>query len=97
MSNTKPTITSSKEGKGLTKLEVMEETFGSEERRVDSVTIDEVQVRLVDSVAVVTGRTVAEGSYRGQSVKVVLRFTDVCVNRGGQWQVVCSQGTPVGF
>jgi ketosteroid isomerase-like protein len=82
-------------GRVLTKLELLQESFGSGDRRVDAVTIDEVQVRLLDNVAVVTGRTVAEGAYHGQDMRVVLRFTDAFTKRDGRWQVVSSQGTPV--
>jgi ketosteroid isomerase-like protein len=80
-------------GRVLTKTQVMEEGFESGVRKIESGTIDEVGVRLFRDVAVVTGRTTAEGSYQGETVSVKLRFTDVCVKRGGGWQVVSSQAT----
>ena len=82
-------------GRVLTRPEVLSEAFDSGDRRVDSMTVDDVRIRLLGEVAVVTGRTTAEGSYRGAGVKVVLRFTDVFARRDGSWQVVASQGTPV--
>ena len=82
-------------GRPMTKLEVLSEAFDSGDRRVDSMMVDDVRVRMLGEVAVVTGRTTAEGSYRGAGVRVVLRFTDVFVKRDGSWQVIASQGTPV--
>jgi uncharacterized protein (TIGR02246 family) len=82
-------------GRLLTKRQVLDEAFASAERRIESMTVDEVQVRLLGDVAVATGRTRATGSYRGESATVTLRFTDVLVRRQGRWQVVASQGTTV--
>jgi ketosteroid isomerase-like protein len=80
-------------GQVLNKAQVLKEGFESGVRKIESGTIDEVQVRLYGEVAVVTGRTNANGSYQGNSFSVWLRFTDVCVKRGDGWQVVASQGT----
>ena len=82
-------------GRVLTKQQVLDETFGSNDRRIDAMTVDEVRVRLLDGTAVVTGRTRATGSYRGEKASVTLRFTDVFQLRDGRWQVVASQGTTV--
>lgn len=80
-------------GRVLTKADAIREGFESGTRKIESGAIDEVQVRLFNNVAVVTGRTIAEGSYEGTNVSVKLRFTDVCVRRGDGWQVVASQAT----
>lgn len=80
-------------GHVLTKAQVMQEAFGSLERRIESGTIDEVKIRLFGDTAVVTGHTVAVGSYKGTRASVNLRFTDVFVRRDGRWQAVVSQGT----
>jgi ketosteroid isomerase-like protein len=80
-------------GRVLTKAQVMEEAFESGTRKIESGTIDEVKVRTFGEFAVVTGRTTAAGNYQGNSFSVTLRFTDVCVKRGADWQVVASQGT----
>ena len=82
-------------GRVLTKQQVLDETFSSTERRVESMTIDDVAVRFVGEIAIATGRTRASGSYRGQVASVVLRFTDVLARRDGRWQVVASHGTMV--
>jgi uncharacterized protein (TIGR02246 family) len=82
-------------GRILTRQQVLEETFGSADRRIEAMSIDEVEVRLLGSTAVVTGRTLAVGSYRGERATVTLRFTDVFHERDGRWQIVASQGTTV--
>ena len=79
-------------GRVITKAQVMEE-LKSGQRKIESGTIDEVKVRAFGNFAVVTGRTAAAGNYQGTSFSVKLRFTDVCVKRGDDWQVVASQGT----
>jgi hypothetical protein len=80
-------------GRVLTKPEVLAEAFGSDDRQIVSMEIDEVRVRLFDDWAIVTGRTRAAGSYRGETASVSLRFTDVFVFREGKWQVISSQAT----
>jgi uncharacterized protein (TIGR02246 family) len=82
-------------GQVLTKDQVLTQTFAASERSIDTMTIDDVRVRLFGSTAVVTGRTRATGSYRGQTGSVVLRFTDVFVQRDGRWQIVASHGSTV--
>ena len=61
--------------------------------QIESLQIDDVQVRTFGGSAVVTGRTRATGRYQGSSMSVTLRFTDVFVRRAGKWQVVASQAT----
>ena len=82
-------------GQVLTKEQVIQETFASTDRKIDSMAVDDVQVRVFGDVAVATGRTRASGSYRGTSSSVVLRFTDVFVRREGRWQAVASHGSLV--
>lgn len=89
-------ITTDTSGRVLTRAQVFAEMFDSGDRKLDSGTIDDVKVRMLGSeTAVVTGRTFAQGSYKGQRVTVTLRFTDVFVKRDGRWQAVASQGTLV--
>ena len=80
-------------GRVLNKAQVLEEAFGSQDRRVVSMQIDEISVRSFADWAIVTGRTRAAGEYQGQAAEVTLRFTDVFANRNGTWQVVASQAT----
>lgn len=59
---------------------------------IDTFEVDDISVRSFGDAAVVTGRTtlVTGGAAPG---RVTLRFTDVFIRRGGQWQVVASQAT----
>ena len=80
-------------GRILKKSEVMEEAFGSADRQIVSMRIDDVKVRPFADWAIVTGRTQASGSYRGEVAAVTLRFTDIFVRRADRWQVIASQAT----
>lgn len=80
-------------GRVLTRAEVLEEAFGTKDRKIVSMQIDDVSVRSFGDWAIVTGRTQATGEYQGNVVEVMLRFTDVFANRNGNWQAVASQAT----
>jgi len=80
-------------GRIVTKQQVLDETFSSSDRQIESMTVDDVRVRILGIAAIATGRTRATGRYQGQTVSVALRFTDVFYLVDGQWQVVASQGT----
>jgi ketosteroid isomerase-like protein len=82
-------------GRVLTKQQVLDETFSSAERKIETMAVDDVKVRIIGAVAVATGRTRATGSYQGRSASVELRFTDVFVRQSGEWQIAVSQGTMV--
>jgi ketosteroid isomerase-like protein len=82
-------------GRVLGKQQVLDETFSSDERQIDSMTVDDVTIRVFGGVAVATGRTRASGSYKGARASVVLRFTDVLQRRDDRWQFVVSHGTLV--
>jgi uncharacterized protein DUF4440 len=80
-------------GRVLDKAQVLRETFESTERRVESARIDRVRVRIYGDSAIVTGRSWARGSYRGQKMEATFLFTDLFVRRNRQWKVVSSQAT----
>jgi hypothetical protein len=81
-------------GRLLTRRDVLEDSFGSADRRIDTMAVDDLRVLLLTPTsAVVTGRTLAAGSYRGAAASVALRFTDVFLLREKRWQVIASQGT----
>lgn len=80
-------------GQVLTKRQVVDGAFEADDRRIDAMVIDDVQVRLLGATAIATGRTRASGRHRGQPGAAVLRFTDVFQIRGGRWQIVASHGT----
>jgi ketosteroid isomerase-like protein len=81
-------------GRLLTRAQVLQE-LGSGERKIESGSVDDLNVRMFGNIAIVTGRSVLTGTYQGNRVSVVQRFTDVFAKREGGWQVVASQGTQV--
>ena len=80
-------------GRVLKKAEVLEEAFGSKDRKVVSMQIDDINVRSFGDWAIVTGRTQAAGEYQEEAAEVTLRFTDVFAYRDGNWQAVVSHAT----
>ncbi len=50
-------------------------------------------VRVLGDVAIVTGRSLAEGRVDGHDISIEQRYTDIYVKRDGRWRVVSSQGT----
>ena len=82
-------------GAVLTKQQVLDQTFASTERQIDTMTIDELVVRIVGDAAIATGRTRASGTYQGRSGTATLRFTDVFVRRDGRWVIVASHASSV--
>lgn len=80
-------------GRILSKAEVLEEVFGSKDRKIVSMQIDDLSVRSFGEWAIVTGRTQAAGEYQGTVAEVTLRFTDVFARRDGNWQAIASQAT----
>jgi ketosteroid isomerase-like protein len=78
----------------LTKAQVVQE-FSAKDRQIEEAKIDDMKVKDFGDFAVVTGRSTFKGKYKGQPVSLVLRFTDVFINRDGRWLVVASQGTQV--
>jgi uncharacterized protein (TIGR02246 family) len=79
-------------GRLLTKAQVLQE-FASRDRDIEDGSIDDLRIRTFGEVAVVTGRTTVTGTHQGNRTTVRLRFTDVCVRRDDDWQVVASQAT----
>lgn len=64
-------------------------------QKSESITNDNVKVRVHGDTAVVTGRTTQKGEYKGQpSISPVL-FTRVYARRGGQWQLVANHSSSI--
>ena len=64
--------------------------------KYESFTLDEVKVRVYNDAAVLTGRQVQDGAYRGNSIKAQFRTTLVFVKQQGQWQLASLQLSPIG-
>ncbi len=64
--------------------------------KAESATVDDVKVRVYGGdTAVVTGRTVLKGTYKGQDISGEYRFTDTFVKDKGEWRCVATQSTRV--
>jgi ketosteroid isomerase-like protein len=63
--------------------------------RLTAYKLDDVKVRFLGDVAVVTGRNTSKGTLDGRPSSGVFRFTDVFVRRDGRWQCVATQTTAV--
>ena len=62
--------------------------FKSHELKFQSITTDEVQVRIYGNTAVETGRSTMIGQDKGKAVPRDNRFTRVWVKQQGHWQLV---------
>ena len=82
------------DGRISTREEVLRE-FDSGGNRLLEGRVEDIKVRVFDDCAVVIGRTYARGEYKGHGYDVTLRFTDVFVRRGGEWQAVASHACRV--
>ena len=64
--------------------------FTSGDLKFQSITTDEVQVRVYGNTAVETGRSTMIGQDKGRTVPRETRFTRVWVKEQGQWQLVAN-------
>jgi Domain of unknown function (DUF4440) len=64
-------------------------------RKLESFNIDDIQVRVYDNTAVVTGRGTLKGQLRGNDLSIQARGIDVYVKKEGAWQLVAAQATRI--
>ena len=64
--------------------------FTSGDLKFQSITTDEVQVRVYENTAVETGLSTMIGQDKGKDVPRDTRFTRVWVNQGGRWRLVAN-------
>jgi len=64
--------------------------FTSGDLKFQSITTDDVQVRVYGNTAVETGRSTMDGQDKGQTVPRDTRFTRVWVKQEGRWQLVAN-------
>ncbi|CAN5772205.1 hypothetical protein BH18ACI4_BH18ACI4_00290 [soil metagenome] len=60
-----------------------------------SITNEDVRVRVLGDMAVVTGRSMMNGQYKDQDISGGYRYTDVYMKRQGRWQAVALQITRI--
>ena len=80
------------DGSTLTKARAVQE-LRSREITWDSVTAEDAQVRVYGDTAVVTGRFLGAGKYKGQPMNENQRFTSVWIKRNGRWQAIAEHFT----
>src|SRR5216684_4475125 len=65
--------------------------------KYESFSLDEVKVRVYNNdAAVLTGRQVQNGAYRGNSIQAQFRITLVFVQLQGQWRLASLQLSTIG-
>ena len=69
--------------------------FTSGELKFQSITTDEVQVRIYGNTAVETGISTMNGQDKGKAVPRNNRFTRVWVKQQGRWQLVLNHYSPL--
>ena len=69
--------------------------FTSGELKFQSITTDEVQVRIYGNTAVETGISTMNGQDKGKAVPRNNRFTRVWVKQQGHWQLVLNHYSPL--
>jgi len=62
---------------------------------IESSSISDMKIKVYGDSAVATYITNDKGKYKGQDITGRYRWTDVFVRRGGAWQIVAGQGTPI--
>src|SRR5882762_6943900 len=68
--------------------------FTSGDLKFQSITTDDVQVRVYGNTAVETGRSIMNGQDKGQTVPRDTRFTRVWVKQQGRWRLVANHYSP---
>ena len=69
--------------------------FTSRDLIFQSITTDDVQVRVYGNTAVETGRSTMNGQDRGKTVPRDNRFTRVWVKQQGRWRLVANHYSPL--
>jgi ketosteroid isomerase-like protein len=82
------------DGKVQTKAQLLADVK-SGDLSLESSDIEDMKVRVYGDAAVVTYSTTDKGKYKGQDIGGKYRWTDVFIRRGGKWQLVAGQGTPI--
>ena len=61
----------------------------------ESIETDEIQVRVFDNAAVVTGRARVKGRFKDEDISGQFRYTRVYVRQQERWQMVAYQATRI--
>src|SRR5438067_3140519 len=80
-------------GRVRTKTQVISD-FKSGDLKFQSITTDEVQVRVYENTAVETGLSTMVGQDKGKAVPRDTRFTRVWIEQQGRWRLVANHYSP---
>ena len=69
--------------------------FTSHDLKFQSITTDDVRIRVYGNTAVETGRSTMNGQDRGKAVPRDNRFTRVWVKQQGRWRLVANHYSPL--
>lgn len=69
--------------------------FKSGDLKFETMTVDDVKVRLYGNTAIVTYRSTDKGTFKGEAFTGKTRWTDTFVKIKGKWLIVAAQGTPI--
>lgn len=61
--------------------------------KYESISTQDVRVRVIGDAGVVTGRALMKVRSGAQSMSMLVRFTDVYLKRDGRWQMIAWQST----
>ena len=81
-------------GKLLNKAQFLVD-LSSGDLRYESLNYDDIGLRTYRDVALVTGRVVRKGQYKGQDNSGQFRFIHVFVKHQGRWQITIAQATRI--
>ena len=79
----------------LTRQEWLER-HQSGDLKYEAFNMDEIKVRVYNDAAVLTGRQVQKGAYRGNSIQGQFRITLVFVQQQGQWRLASLHLSTIG-
>jgi hypothetical protein len=80
-------------GHHSTKQELID-AVKSGDLKINTIKLSGMQVREAGNSAMVTGRAVQNGTFKGQALTEVVTFSDTFVMRSGTWKAVASYRTP---
>ena len=64
--------------------------------KYEAFNLDEIRVRVYNDAAILTGRQVQKGAYRGNSIQGQFRITLVFVQQQGQWRLASLHLSTIG-
>jgi hypothetical protein len=69
--------------------------FASGDMKPETIVDEDMKVTVYQNFAIVTGREILKGTYKGIAGDFTQRFTNVYVRRDGRWQMVTHHATEI--